>query len=212
VPSDLQTAMSLTRAYERRIATAKTGTKSTASVASKTTTSSAASSATTASTPRPRFRRLSPEELAAKRANNKCYYYPEKFTNDHRCKAKGVFLLELDDDVESEVVERDLGISLHALTGINVANTMKLQVTIVGKLLLALVDTESTHTFVKEDVVTNLALPRTSRQGLSVKVANGERVASGGVCLGTDLDIAGECFTINLYVLPLNGFDIVLGV
>jgi hypothetical protein len=122
-----------------------------------------------------------------------------------------VFLLELDDDVGSEAVAGDLGISLHALTSIDVANTMKLQVTIAGKLLVALVDTRSTHTFVKEDVVSNLELPVTLRQGLSVKVANGERVASGGVCLRTDLDIVSECFTINLCVLPLDGFDIVLG-
>jgi hypothetical protein len=52
----------------------------------------------------------------------------------------------------------------------------------------------------------------TPRQELSVKVTNGEHVASSGVCLGIDMDIIGECFSINMYVLPLDGFDIVLGV
>jgi hypothetical protein len=45
-----------------------------------------------------------------------------------------------------------------------------------------------------------------------VKVINGERVVRGGVCLGTDLDIMGEHFSINMYVLSLDGFDIILGV
>jgi hypothetical protein len=119
---------------------------------------SSASSATTASTPRPCSLCLSLEELATKWANNECYYCPKKFTNDHKCKAKGVFLLELDGEVESEAVAEDLGIFLHMLTDIDVANMMKLQVTIAGMLLVALVGTWSTHTFIKEDVVTNLAL------------------------------------------------------
>jgi hypothetical protein len=164
------------------------------------------------STPRLCSLCLSLEELAAKWANNEFYYCPKKFANDHKCKAKGVFLLELDGEVESEAVAEDLGIFLHMLTDIDVANMMKLQVTIAGMLLVALVGTWSTHTFIKEDVVTNLALLVTPRQELSVKVTNGEHVASSGVCLGTDMDIIGECFSINMYVLPLDGFDIVLGV
>jgi hypothetical protein len=42
----------------------------------------------------------------------------------------------------------DLGISLDALTSIDVANTVKLQVMVAGKALMALVDTSSTHTFI----------------------------------------------------------------
>jgi hypothetical protein len=60
-------------------------------------------------------------------------------------------------------------------------------------------------------VATHLGLPVTPRHELTVKVANEERVASGSVCLGTDLNIVGDHFTVNMYVLPLNGFDIVLG-
>jgi hypothetical protein len=143
-PPDLQTAMSLARAYERRTTTTNIVSRPTTSTASQSSTVSAASSIQVTSTSRPRFRRLSPKEMATKQANE-CYYCLEKFSNDHKCKAKGVFLLELDDDIEPEAVVDDLGIFLHALTGINVTNMMKLQVIVVGQALMALVDTGSTH-------------------------------------------------------------------
>jgi hypothetical protein len=44
-------------------------------------------------------------------------------------------------------VPEDLGISLHAITGIDVAETLKPPVTINGVTLTALVDSGSTHTF-----------------------------------------------------------------
>ena len=52
----------------------------------------------------------------------------------------------------------DSGISLHALTGINVGTTMRLQIMIKGNPLVALIDTGSTHSFIKDDVATRLNL------------------------------------------------------
>jgi hypothetical protein len=105
--------MNLTRAYERCLLAASVGTKTATSTGSRLSSTAASSAATLAAT-HPRFHNLSPDEFVAKRANDECYYYPEKFSNDHKCKSKGVFLLELDDDAEAEVVAADLGISLHA--------------------------------------------------------------------------------------------------
>ncbi len=106
--------MRLARAYEPRLVTSKPGAKQISSTAKSTTPS-------VASTPRPRFHRLSPEELVVKRANNECYRCTEKFTPDHRCATKGVYLIEMDDEVEVDTAADELGISLHTLTGIDVA-------------------------------------------------------------------------------------------
>jgi hypothetical protein len=148
----------------------------------------------------------------AKRANGECYRCTEKFTPDHKCASKGVFLIEMDDDVEVDVAVDELGISLHALTDIDVFNTMKLQVCVKGMMLVTLVDTGSTHTFIKEGLLLQLGLSVTPWEGLSVKVANGERVTSGGVCRATYMDIDSEYFSTDLYILPLDDFDIVLGI
>jgi hypothetical protein len=54
----------------------------------------------------------------------------KKFTTDHKCAMKGVFLMELNEGDDATALAEDLGISLHALTGISGANTMQLMVTI----------------------------------------------------------------------------------
>jgi hypothetical protein len=41
--------------------------------------------------------------------------------SDHRCTTKGVYLIEMDDEVEVDTASDELGISLHALIGIDVA-------------------------------------------------------------------------------------------
>jgi hypothetical protein len=48
--------------------------------------------------------------------------------------------------------------------------------------LIVLVDFGSTHTFIREAIVSKLGLHVTPTAGLRVKVANGEKVLSGGVC------------------------------
>jgi hypothetical protein len=72
--SDLQSAMSLARAYERRLAVATTDSESTSSPESNMTTSSAVLTHATPTTPWPCLRRLLPEELVTKRSNKECFY------------------------------------------------------------------------------------------------------------------------------------------
>jgi hypothetical protein len=204
-PIDLQAAMHLARAYERHFATSKLGTKQISS-----TTKSTVSSV--AFTSWPHFRRLSLEELVVKRANNECYRCTEKFTPDHRCTAKCVYLIEMDDEVEVDTAANELGISLHTLTGIDIANTMKLHISINEKLLVALVDTGSTHTFIKEGLLSQLSLEVTPQDGLTAKVSNGKWVTSGGICWVAATTLGSEQFQVNFYALPLDGFNVVLGV
>lgn len=109
-------------------------------------------------------------------------------------------------------ITEDLGISLHAATGIDVADTMRLQVKIGESTLTALVDTGSTHTFIRDSVAAQLGLALSPRPGLLVKVANGDCIACPGVCSNTSLSIGDDRFMVDCYSLPLGAFDIVLGV
>jgi len=211
-PSNLQMAMSLARAYERRgLEAAAVGV---ARTTARTRTPSgpghhvlalpAPGGATKPDEPpRPRFRRLSPEEIAEKRASGQCYFCPEKFTKDHKCAAKGVFLLEISDEETPTDADADLGVSLAALTGIatppDAQFTMKLRVRVRDFDLVALVDTGSTHTFIHDEVAQRLGLAVTRRPGLTVKVANGDRVPSQGVCRATLVVIDGVPFDVDCY-------------
>jgi hypothetical protein len=122
-----------------------------------------------------------------------------------------MFLLEMDDDVEGETAD-DLGISLHTLTGIDVSNTMTLNIFIHDASLVALVNMGSTHTFIQEAAATWLGVSVNPRPELSVKVANGDCVTSSGVYSKLHISIDDEAFDITCYGLPLVSFDIVLGV
>jgi len=95
--------------------------------------------------------------------------------------------MEPNDD--SIPTEEDIAISLAAITGINTEDTLRLNVVINGMTLQALVDTGSTHTFIHDELAQNLGLHITRRPGLSVKVANGERVMSLRVCRATPVHI-----------------------
>jgi hypothetical protein len=158
------------------------------------------------------FHPLSPEEMADKRKRGECYFCLEKFSVDDKCAMKRVFLMELEEEDDVVTLDDDLGISLHALTGIAWANTMQLLVNIAGKEHRALVDSRSTHMFIHDAVVHCLGLDVTLQPNLFVKVANGERLQSYGACKATEVLIQGKSFVMNCYALPPEGFDIILGV
>jgi hypothetical protein len=74
--------------------------------------------------------------------------------------------------------------------------------------LVALFDTGSTHNFISEGAAQQTGLPLQRRPRLTATVANGERVP----CLGhAAVAIEGEQFIVDLFVMPLAGYDIVMG-
>jgi hypothetical protein len=87
-----------------------------------------------------------------------------------------------------------------------------LQVVIGGVQLKALVDTGSTHTFIHSVVAARLGLVVAECVGLSLMVANGDRVCSPSVCITTDILIHDLCFSVDCFALDLGGFDLILSV
>lgn len=211
-PTNLQQAMSLARAYGRRMmVTVKNG-PGRGNNRNPPMTTAPPSGQKQPNQIKPRFKRLSAEELAAKRVNGECYHCTEKYSADHKCTSKGVFLLELEDGMEDGDTTDELGISLHALTGIDYGETMKLHISINGTAMVALVDSGATHTFIREYLATKIGMSVQARSGLSVKVANGDKITSSGICIGQQIIIDKEQFNMTCYVLPLAGLEVVLGV
>jgi hypothetical protein len=75
----------------------------------------------------------------------------------------------------------------------------------------ALVDSGSTHCFVHDTTAQRLGLVPLAQPGLSVGVANGDRVACTGLCPAVLVQIGGEHFRIDFYVITLGGYEVVLG-
>nr|CAB3465822.1 unnamed protein product [Digitaria exilis] len=155
--------------------------------------------------PKGRFKRLSREEMAQRLLKGLCFNCPEKFSKEHAksCSGKGVYYLDLaiDDDLGDDTSDEDMRISL----------TFQLHATIQGSSTTALVDSRSTHCFVAASVAERMGLVPNPRPGLSVGVANGDRVPSSSVCPVVPVDIHGELFSIDLYVIPLDSYGFILG-
>jgi hypothetical protein len=77
--------------------------------------------------------------------------------------------------------------------------------------LVALLDSSGTHNFISEAAARRSGLPLRHRPRLTARVANGERVTCAGVIRDAPLLIDGVAFLADLYVMPLVGYDVVLG-
>ncbi|XP_016665517.2 uncharacterized protein [Gossypium hirsutum] len=159
----------------------------------------------------PFIKRLTRAEMAERRAKGLCYNCDESYSMGHRCKR--LFWIEVPDieDEQDDEVD-DLEISLHAIRGTCNSSTMQLTTKMSGKTVLVLVDSGSTHNFLREGLVPRLGLKKQKKSGLQVCVANGERVPSIGICKTVQFVVANDNFQADFYTIPLEGFDMILGV
>ncbi|XP_022680959.1 uncharacterized protein LOC111256735 [Setaria italica] len=232
-PETLEDAMALARAYERRTQVVDDGAhslvRSSRSLShtgmfhatpawspSKSLASSASSTKLSApvkpvASPSARFTLLTPVEMAHHRLDSLCFNCPVKFSREHakQSSMKGIYWMELegDDDVFDGRAEDEPTISVNAIIGIQTSSTLQLATVVHAVGLTTLVDSGSTHSFIAADTAARLGLTPEARLGLTV----GDRVPSIGVCRNVIVHIGQEKFCINLFVIPLDGYELVLG-
>ncbi|KAA8542515.1 hypothetical protein F0562_023667 [Nyssa sinensis] len=213
-PKNLSSAIGLARLYEARNISQRrtTPTADLKKVTNKETTS------TSSTLP---VRRMSPTELQERRAKGLCYNCNEKFVPGHRCKK--LFLIEAcheeeDGDVimdMEESVQEDYKevpeISLHAISGTRAPETMRVKGGIGHISTIVLVDSGSTHNFINETLARKVALQPEKGGKFEVVVASGEKLSSPGKCTNVKLILQGIPVLVDFYLLPLEGYDIVLG-
>ncbi|MCH91062.1 transposon Ty3-G gag-pol polyprotein [Trifolium medium] len=126
---------------------------------------------------KPRFRQLSAAEMDERREKGFCFNCDERFSRNHRCKARFLLLIADDDDdslelnhqelldeVGSALIGLDPGeadptqLSFHALSGIQTAQTIRVLGQIESNLIQVLVDGGSTLNFVQQRVTQSLGL------------------------------------------------------
>ena len=84
--------------------------------------------------------------------------------------------------------------------------------TISSQAVLLLVDGGSTHNFIQQHLVTQLGLPFRTTTPLSVMVGNGQQLECCWLCEAVTIDLQTASFTVDLYVLPIVGANVILGV
>ncbi|XP_026409868.1 uncharacterized protein LOC113304966 [Papaver somniferum] len=176
------------------------------------------------SPPIPPIKRLTQEQMRARREKGLCYNCDVVYSTGHVCKSQQLFMEQVqqpesseeakeevyEEDVESPV-ESDMKISLHALTGNVNGDTIRILGTIERHKILILIDTGSTHSFIDCTLVRTLKCQVEQTSPMLVTVDNGDKTISSGVFSQFHWSMQGHNFSEDLRMLPLGGCDMVLG-
>lgn len=87
---------------------------------------------------------------------------------------------------------------------------MLLQNQIKDLLLWGLVDLRSTHNFISASVANKSHLQIRPIHSITVSAANREKITNFRFCSSAEFSIGNHPFVVELFVFPLDGFDIVL--
>lgn len=154
-------------------------------------------------------RRLSPEEMEERCRKGQCYNCNEKYVRGHNKTCKHLFtqVIVVGDEPgeEADDPRDEPHISLHAITGLAIGETMQIIVRLGTATFTVLLDSGSTHNFVTTTAAESAGLDYQQCSGLHVMVANGDHIPCPGVARHTELRVDDTVF------LPLGGYDMVLG-
>nr|ABD78322.1 polyprotein [Primula vulgaris] len=179
---------------------------------------------TTAITKLPPIKRLTQDELTDRRQKNLCYNCDEKWFRGHVCVKPKIFLLQNVEEFENEINEESVEeidenivgenaeITLQAITGVTNSTSIRFVGKLKGQKVSILVDSGSTHNFIDPKWVPLLKLSNVQSDIMEVKIANGDKIKSSGTCEKVKLLIQENQFEVDFLLLPLVGYDLVLGV
>jgi hypothetical protein len=163
-------------------------------------------------------RRLSMEEQQERRQLGLCFNCDEKYSRGHKRTCRYLFFVE---GVELEMAVDGAGdavpaeeapiYSLHVVAGVPTFDTLQVRAFLGTAVLVALLDTGSTHNFIGERAAYRSGLHIQPRPRLTATMANGERIICPGVIRDAPIRVHGDTFHVDLFVMPLAGFDLVLG-
>ncbi|KAH7567778.1 hypothetical protein JRO89_XS07G0145600 [Xanthoceras sorbifolium] len=139
----------------------------------------------------------------------------------HRCKK--FFFIELceeegdsnivieGEDTEQTTLNNLPEISLHVISGLRASETMRVRGNIWRLSIIVLVDSGSTHNFIIEVLAKKFGLQPMQEGKFEVLVTFGERLSSQGKSKNVKLLLQGIPIVADFYLLPLEGYEIVLG-
>lgn len=158
-----------------------------------------------------------------RRSRGLCFICGEKWVPGHKC-ATTVQLHVVQEmldamgfDCVDEVSEQQqnsgelLAISQAAVAGTESSNTFRLLGQLQKQRVLMLIDSGSSHCFVNESIAATLKGTENKIQPLQVKIADGGLMTCDRELIGCEWWCQGTTFRSNLKVLPLGGYDVIIG-
>jgi Retroviral aspartyl protease len=164
--------------------------------------------------------------LDQKRALGLCFRCGDKFTPGHKCKHRGLHLMEGEEFSDSNDLTSvdDLAPPASKFSEENSAliimctsnssskhNTFKFKGQIDHIAIITLVDSGSTHSFTNPDIVHNLSIPTSLSPPLMVTTASGSHLSTTTICTALTFQLQDIFFTGDFQVLHVAGIDLILG-
>jgi len=171
--------------------------------------------------------KISQAQMDERRRKGLCYTCDAKWTRGHVCAAPKLFILEAVEGAKGELVknpdqleedpgefflEEFLEISLNAITGSPSPKIMRVVGLLKFHQVVIIIDSGSTHNFVDTKLATTLGIRPVKQDGIMVQIANGQEMRSPGRSQGVEVKVQGTVFRTELFILPLAGCDVVLGI
>jgi hypothetical protein len=161
-----------------------------------------------------------------RKANGLCFCCGDKFDQHHQCAKKAEVHMLSSDDHQAEILEevlellelqdlanaQELSLSVNAISGSQSDGTICIRALVQNQVMLLLVDSGSSHTFVNANFAQRLQCPTISIPAVSVKVANGEMLQCAEMVPQLQWRAQGHSFATDIKVLPRSGYDAILGV
>jgi hypothetical protein len=165
-----------------------------------------------------------------RRANGLCFKCGEKYMPGHKCKVPVQPLLncisleeggdggpllsdELLDYLETNGDKSYDGmtVSLNAMSGTNNPRCVRIQALIKDQLILQLLDSGSSNTFISELACSRIGCETQNIEPVAVKVANEQIIYCQKKVVQLKWWCGGKTFTVDAFVLPATAYDMVLG-
>jgi hypothetical protein len=111
------------------------------------------------------------------------------------------YLREEDGDGISQEEEDTPEISLHAITGKDNPETIKVNGRIGKSIFLALINSGNTHNFMSLSLARMLKLQPAEGDGMEVMITSGEKIRSLGKCIQISIELQSRIFIVDFYIL-----------
>lgn len=161
-----------------------------------------------------------------RRANGLCFHCGDKYSTEHQCK-KPMQLLTIQMGKHGEILTEDVvqalelltepeimescQLSSHAVSGAEINETIHVRALVGNKVMLALIDSGSSHSFLGENFVSRASLQLQPAPSVKVTVANGSVMHSQYTMQSVKWWAQGHTFDTPMRVLQLGAYDAVLG-
>lgn len=175
---------------------------------------------------KPPFRKLTPEEIAQRKAEGLCFKCDERFHRNHVCpRMELTVLIIMEDGSEVECLEEPSEVtdeehvmalqvaelSINSVVGLSSPRTMKIRGSIQDTKVVVLIDSGATHNFISERLASQLGLETDESRQYGVSVARGVTILGKGVINNVSLQLQECVITTSFLPLELGVADVILG-